>query len=78
MKLEEKGANRIYLPKKEIFINNFIGGLAWGLGTIFGATTVALVLGLIVHFLGGLPLIGELIAQVKQAAEEAYLSLPGN
>lgn len=32
------------LSKKEIMISNFLGGLAWGLGTVVGATLVAAIL----------------------------------
>jgi hypothetical protein len=32
------------LSKKDIMISNFLGGLAWGLGTVVGATIVAAIL----------------------------------
>ena len=32
------------LSKKDIMISNFLGGLAWGLGTVVGATLVAAIL----------------------------------
>lgn len=33
------------LSKKNILVNNFIGGLAWGLGTVIGATIIVAILG---------------------------------
>ncbi|MBU1000679.1 hypothetical protein KKE78_04775 [Patescibacteria group bacterium] len=32
------------MRKKDIIIANFLGGLAWGLGTVIGATIVAAVI----------------------------------
>lgn len=29
------------LSKKQIMLNNFLGGLAWGIGTVIGATFIA-------------------------------------
>ena len=34
------GTNAIRL-KKQIMLNNFLGGLAWGIGTVIGATVIA-------------------------------------
>lgn len=33
-----------YISKKDIIIGNFIGGVAWGFGTVIGATIIAALL----------------------------------
>lgn len=73
---DTKGALKIHQPIKNLFWNNLVGGIAWGLGSVIGATIVATILGLFFYYLGGTPIIGEWIARIKQATEEAYSSLP--
>ena len=39
------------MKRKDIIINNFLGGLAWGFGTVVGATiVVAIVFGILRQF----------------------------
>lgn len=39
------------MKKKEIMLGNFLGGLAWGFGTVIGATVVvAILLGILRSF----------------------------
>lgn len=40
------------ISRKEIMLNNFLGGLAWGFGTVVGATVVVAILGFILNLLG--------------------------
>lgn len=32
------------IPKKDVLLANFIGGIAWGLGTVIGATVIVAIL----------------------------------
>jgi len=51
-----------------MLLNNFLGGIAWSLGTFFGA---AVVVGIIVFLLSKIdlvPIIGSWIAQIMQDA----------
>lgn len=41
-----------HLSKKQIITANFLGGLAWGFGTVVGATVVVAIIGAILHLLG--------------------------
>lgn len=34
----ERGYERVSLPLGRIILNNFLGGLAWGFGTVVGAS----------------------------------------
>lgn len=40
------------MSKKEIIMANFLGGLAWGLGTVVGASAVVAILGYILNLFG--------------------------
>lgn len=40
------------MKKKDIILNNFLGGLAWGLGTVVGATVVVALVGWILNMVG--------------------------
>lgn len=48
-------------PRKQIFIDNAIGGLAWGVGSIIGATVIIGVLGLVISRSRNIPLIGDVV-----------------
>ncbi len=48
------------MKKRSIVINNFLGGLAWGVGSVLGATIViSIVFGIMRNF-NFLPIIGPL------------------
>lgn len=40
------------ISKKDIIIGNFLGGLAWGFGTVIGASVVVAIIGSILKKLG--------------------------
>lgn len=40
------------LSRKQIILNNFLGGLAWGFGSVVGATIVVAILGYVLKALG--------------------------
>lgn len=58
---DKKGYTRIFLSKRDLIIGNFLGGLAWGLGTFIGATVVVAIAVWLFGLIGGLPLIGQSI-----------------
>lgn len=47
--------------RKQIFIDNAIGGLAWGVGSVIGATIIIGLLGLIISRSRNIPLIGDVV-----------------
>ena len=73
---EKRGINKVFQDSKHLFLSNFLGGIAWGLGTVIGATIVAGLLALIIHLLGGIPFIGKWMAEIKVAVDEAYFAIP--
>jgi hypothetical protein len=59
-----------HVRKRDVMLNNFLGGLAWGLGTVIGATVVvAILLSVLTHT----PVIGNYIQNItnnfKQSAK---------
>ncbi|KKR83796.1 MAG: hypothetical protein UU73_C0003G0245 [Candidatus Daviesbacteria bacterium GW2011_GWA1_41_61] len=51
------------LSKKEIIVNNFLGGLFWGFGSVVGAGVVVTVIGYILNALGIFSAIGNFFSQ---------------
>lgn len=49
-----------HMKKKDIIMGNFLGGLAWGIGTVIGAGVVVGIIGTILKKLGILEVIGQL------------------
>lgn len=57
--------------KKQIFIENFIGGTGWGLGTAVGAVIVVALLGFLAAKARAIPFIGQVIYDIMQAVQHA-------
>lgn len=58
------------MSKKDIIISNFLGGLAWGLGTVVGATVVFAAIGAFLNFLGVFDVIGTFFVQVNNLNQQ--------
>jgi len=52
------------LPRKQIFINNLLGGFAWGAGATLGLAFLFAILGFVAHFIDFVPFIGSFISGV--------------
>ena len=46
---------------------NFLGGIAWGFGSVLGATIVVAVVIILLKSLGGLPIIGSFINEITHS-----------
>ncbi len=53
------------MTRKEIMVNNFLGGLSWGFGTVVGATIVAAIVISILRIFGFIPGINDLLNQTS-------------
>lgn len=63
---------KIYLrSRKRIFFDNLLGGIAWGLGSVIGATIIIGLLSLIFVRMQKIPLLGELVEKFALEMEEA-------
>ena len=63
---EGKGHSRIYISTGKVVFNNFLGGLAWGFGTVLGATVVVAAVILILSKLIGIPVVGKFFGDIIQ------------
>lgn len=61
--LERPVTVNMHLTKKQIMINNFLGGLAWGFGSVVGATVVVAIVGYILKSLGVFAAVGSFFEQ---------------
>lgn len=55
---------QVYRSKKEIFFNNFLGGVAWGLGATFGVSIFFAIIAFILSRINLVPFIGNFITGV--------------
>lgn len=54
----------IHKSKKQIFFNNFLGGIAWGIGATIGVSIFFAVLAFILSKINLIPIIGNFITGV--------------
>ncbi len=54
----------VHKSKLEIFINNFLGGMAWGLGASVGVSLLFTILGIIAAKVGVVPVVGSFVSSV--------------
>jgi hypothetical protein len=50
--------------KREIFMNNLIGGMAWAFGAIIGTALLLFILGLIAQNVNFIPIVGEFVSGI--------------
>ena len=55
---------RVKKHLKDLVLNNFLGGIAWGLGATLGASIVFAILSLILKNINLIPFIGDFVSQI--------------
>ena len=65
----QRGHTKISTSTKKMIVNNFLGGLFWGIGTIFGATIITTLLVIILGKLNAVPIIGDFIGKIIQGVQ---------
>lgn len=55
----------VNLKKRQVILLNFLGGLAWGFGTVVGATVVVAIIGYILSLFG----VFEVFKQIPQVPQ---------
>lgn len=55
---------KIHGKIKQIVVNNFIGGISWGLGATVGASIVLAVFGIIFSKINLIPVVGDFVSQI--------------
>lgn len=61
---------RVNDSKKEVLFNNFLGGIAWGLGVTIGLSIVLALLGILSNAIGLIPFIGEFVKQIIEYIQQ--------
>ncbi len=56
---------RIYMSRKQMIINNFIGGISWGAGATIGLALFFAVLGLVLNKIDWIPVVGEFLTKLN-------------
>ena len=64
-----------YKTKRQIAVDNFLGGLFWSFGSFIGLALIALFVGYLISQIDLVPIVGTWIAQVMQDAT-SRLELP--
>lgn len=50
--------------RKEIFVNNLMGGFAWGLGATIGLSLLIALLGFLAQYIDFVPIIGNFVSDI--------------
>ncbi|HSX08984.1 MAG TPA: DUF5665 domain-containing protein [Candidatus Saccharimonadales bacterium] len=56
--------NASVLSRKDIIVNNFLGGIFWGLGATVGLALFFLILGILAKEVNLVPVVGSFVSQV--------------
>lgn len=54
----------IHKSRKHIFFNNFLGGIAWGLGATVGVSIFFAILAFLVSKINLIPFVGEFVSNI--------------
>lgn len=60
---------------KQIAINNFVGGIMWGLGATIGLSIILALLSIILAKLNFVPIIGDFVANINEYVLQNYPQL---
>ncbi len=64
------------ITKRQIFFNNFLGGVAWGIGSALGAAIFVLILGYMFSKINIIPVVGSFVAQVQEVVQQKQTPQP--
>lgn len=67
---------QVQYSKREIFVNNLIGGIAWGLGATVGISLLLTILGLFLHYINFVPFIGSYITSIVDYVNQNRTTFP--
>lgn len=70
--------NNVTKNLKQIAINNFIGGITWGLGATVGIALIVIVLGFLAQNVDVVPVVGQFAADVTKFVLDTLSKTPDN
>ena len=59
----------VHRSRKKMLLDNCIGGIAWGFGTVIGGTLVILLIGYILSKVELIPIIGDWIRAITEEVQ---------
>lgn len=68
--VENKLTANMNISKKDIVIGNFLGGLAWGVGSVVGAGLIVALVGFALNLLGVFATIGNFFNSLGAASQQ--------
>lgn len=57
---------QIKKSRKDIIINNFLGGIAWGLGTTIGVAIILTIFSFLAQEINLIPFVGNFVTQITK------------
>lgn len=57
---------KVERDRKQILVNNFLGGISWGLGATIGLAVVLAVLGFILGKIDFIPIVGDFVSRINE------------
>jgi hypothetical protein len=69
--MDKKNSNalkfdHVTLSRKDIIINNLLGGIFWALGGTIGLAIIFIVLGVFTAWIDPVPIIGDFVARINE------------
>jgi len=61
---------KFQLSRKDIMVNNFLGGIAWGVGTSIGLTVVVALISLILRQIEVVPIFGSFVLSITEFVKQ--------
>lgn len=61
---------RVYRSRREIMLNNFLGGISWGVGSVIGATVVIAIIGIVIAQTQSVPFLGNIVKTTMDEIED--------
>ena len=66
----DRGHTRIHISTGKVILNNFLGGLSWGFGTVLGATLVVALVIFVLTKLNDVPIIGDFFSSILRTIQQ--------
>lgn len=65
------------LRKRGVMMRSFLGGIAWGVGSVIGATVIVAILLTLLHSIGWVPVLGDIANQISKTITPPALPKTG-
>lgn len=70
MEKQHEAVYHAHQPKRKIFMNNFVGGIGWGLGVTVGLSALLGITSFLLSRINFVPVIGHFTSEVVQFVQD--------